>query len=65
MPATFNVNTVIVGWQVALKKMNEGTIAEIWLSPEKAYGTHGGYNGIIPGNSALYFKIELVGINRK
>lgn len=64
-PVIFNVNTVIEGWQIALGKMNEGTISEIWVAPEKGYGTHGGYNGIIPGNSALYFKIELVRINRK
>lgn len=62
VPVTFVVNSVIEGWQTVLLQLPTGTTAEMWLHPDKAYGTQGGYFGIIPANSAVYYKIELLNI---
>lgn len=65
VPAVSTVDALITGWQDALTHLAPGSVAEVWLHPDKGYGTHGAYNGIIPGNAALYFKLELVEVHKK
>lgn len=59
---TFVVNSAIDGWQAVLPLLQEGAEAEIWLHPDMGYGTQGGYFGVIPANSALYYKMEFIRI---
>ncbi len=59
-PVSFVVNTAIDAWQTALVNLPVGSEAELWLHPDKGYGTQGGYYGIIPSNSALYYRLKLI-----
>lgn len=59
--ATFPLNGVITGWQIALKAMPVGSTWEVYIPYYYAYGERGsGAN--IPPYSALVFKVELLGI---
>lgn len=62
-PANFPVNGVIAGWTEALQLMSVGSIFELFIPSELAYGTQGAGADIAP-NSTLIFKVELVGINK-
>ena len=57
-PATFPVGAVIPGWTEALQLMKPGSEFELALPPELAYGAHG--SSMIPPNSVLLFKVELL-----
>ncbi len=57
-PATFPVGAVIPGWTEALQLMKPGSEFELALPPEIAYGAHG--SSVIPPNSVLLFKVELL-----
>ncbi|HOY30529.1 MAG TPA: FKBP-type peptidyl-prolyl cis-trans isomerase [Bacteroidales bacterium] len=57
-PADFPLNGVIKGFSEALLLMKEGSIYEIFLPSDLAYGDMG--NQGIPGGSTLIFKIELI-----
>ncbi|HNW89325.1 MAG TPA: FKBP-type peptidyl-prolyl cis-trans isomerase [Bacteroidales bacterium] len=57
-PADFPLNGVIKGFSEALLLMKEGSIYEIFLPSDIAYGDAG--NQGIPGGSTLIFKIELI-----
>ena len=57
-PATFRLDQVIKGWQVALQKMTEGSIWTLYIPADLAYGERG-IAGVIPPNSVLIFKVEL------
>ena len=57
-PATFRVDQVIQGWQIALQKMPEGSIWTLYIPADLAYGERG-VAGVIPPNSVLIFKVEL------
>jgi len=57
-PADFPLNGVIKGFSEALLMMKEGSIYEIFLPSDIAYGDAG--NQGIPGGSTLIFKIELI-----
>ena len=59
-PATFVVGELIPAWTQALKKMRPGDTWMLYSPPKLAYGAKGA--GPIPPNSALIFKIELIGI---
>lgn len=59
--ATFPVNGVITGWQIALKAMPAGSTWEVYIPYYYAYGAHGSGDNI-PPYSALIFKVELLGI---
>jgi len=59
MPATFITNQVIPGWSEALMLMKEGEKWELYIPSDLAYGENG-QEGIIPGNVALHFIIELL-----
>lgn len=60
-PATFGLNGVIKAWTEALQLMPVGSKFTIYAPSELAYGERGAGEKI-PGNSALIFDIELVGI---
>ena len=59
-PATFVVGQLIPAWTEALQKMKPGDTWMLYVPPGLAYGEKGA--GPIPPNSALIFKIELIGI---
>lgn len=62
--ATFNLNEVISGWQIALPLAKAGAVVALYIPPSLAYGgrdipARQGYSGI-PANSYLKFDIELI-----
>jgi peptidylprolyl isomerase/FKBP-type peptidyl-prolyl cis-trans isomerase FklB len=59
-PASFVVGQLIPAWTEALQKMRPGDVWMLYAPPDLAYGAKGA--GPIPPNSALIFKIELIGI---
>lgn len=58
--ASFPLNGVIQGWQIALKAMPVGSTWEVYIPQYYAYGATG--SNSIPPYSALIFKVELLGI---
>ncbi|MGV6850867.1 MAG: FKBP-type peptidyl-prolyl cis-trans isomerase [bacterium] len=60
-PVTFQVDSVIKGWQEVLPLMKKGARWQIWVPPELAYGVRG--QSPVGPNEALIFEIELKGIN--
>jgi FKBP-type peptidyl-prolyl cis-trans isomerase FklB len=63
-PATFRANQVIVGWKDALTHMPTGSIWEVYIPQELAYGERQQGTDIKPF-SMLIFKIELLEVNPK
>lgn len=59
-PASFNLNRMIQGWQIALPLMQVGEKWRIVLPPELAYGEAG--QGSIGPNQTLVFEIDLLEI---
>ncbi len=59
-PASFKIGQVIEGWDEALKTMKKGEERLLIIPPELGYGKRG-YPGIIPPDSFLVFKVELLG----
>ena len=62
-PATFRANQVIKGWTEALTHMPAGSVWEVYIPQELAYGERAQRN--IDPFSALIFKIELIEVNPK
>ena len=62
-PTTFRANQVIKGWTEALCKMPAGSIWEVYIPQELAYGER--EQNIIKPFSALISKIELLEVNPK
>ena len=60
-PASFRVNQVIQGWQMALQKMKVGDKWMLVIPSELAYGEQGSQGAIGP-NEVLQFEVELLGI---
>ena len=58
-PAVFGVNQVIAGWTEALQLMPEGSVWELYIPYQLAYGEAGAH-GSIPPCAALKFKLELI-----
>jgi len=58
-PAEFNLGAVIKGWQQIVQQMPAGSMWEVWIPPEFAYGTRGAGRNIGP-NETLHFDIELL-----
>jgi len=64
-PTKFRVNQVIKGWTEALVHMPVGSVWEVYIPQELAYGDRqAGQNNEIKPFSALVFKIELLGIEK-
>ncbi|MFP4208970.1 MAG: FKBP-type peptidyl-prolyl cis-trans isomerase [Wenzhouxiangella sp.] len=61
VPAVFQVNSVIEGWQEVLPLMREGAMWQVFLPPELAFGVRGD-PPIIGPNEALQFDVRLVQI---
>lgn len=61
VPAVFEVNSVIAGWQEILPLMREGAMWQVFLPPELAFGVRGDPPAIGP-NEALQFDLRLVQI---
>lgn len=59
-PANFRANQVIKGWTEALVHMPAGSVWEVYIPQEKAYGSRDA--GTIKPFSALIFKIELIDV---
>ena len=62
-PVTFPANRVIKGWTEALCHMPVGSIWEVYIPQELAYGERSPQNQVKPF-SALIFKIELISIKK-
>ena len=58
-PNDFPVNRVIRGWTEALSMMNKGAVWELFIPSPLAYGATSP-NELIPANSTLVFKVELI-----
>ena len=56
------LKAVIKGWTEGVQMMTEGSIYLFKIPPDLAYGSTGA-GGIIPPNSTLIFKIELISFN--
>lgn len=61
VPAVFQVNSVIEGWQEVLPLMREGDMWQVFVPPELAFGVRGDPPVIGP-NEALQFDLRLVKI---
>lgn len=59
-PVTFGLSGVIRGWIEGLQLMKEGSVYELYIPSDLAYGDAG--NQGIPGGSTLIFKVELIKI---
>lgn len=62
-PVTLRANQVIPGWTTALIHMPVGSVWEVVIPQDQAYGDH--ETSDIKPFSTLIFKIELVGVGRK
>lgn len=62
-PISFPVNGVIPGWTEALQLMPVGSIWELYIPADLAYGEQG-MPPVIGPNEVLIFKVELLGIKQ-
>lgn len=58
------VQQVIKAWDLTILDMREGEARRLIVPPELGYGEKGA-GGRIPGNSKLYFELELVEVGEK
>ncbi len=61
-PAVFQLDSVIPGWTEGLQLMTVGSAYEFFVPSDLAYGEAGA--GPIPPNSTLYFRVELLSIEK-
>jgi FKBP-type peptidyl-prolyl cis-trans isomerase FkpA len=59
-PVTFVLGGVIPGWQLGLPLIQEAGLIRLIIPSSLAYGCQG--KDAIPGNSILYFEIQLVDV---
>jgi FKBP-type peptidyl-prolyl cis-trans isomerase FklB len=62
-PVTFPVSEVIPGWTEALKMMSPGSVYEIYVPANLAYGERG-FGDVIGPNQTLIFKIHLISVKK-
>jgi len=62
-PFTFSLESVIDGWKEAMMLMRVGSIFEIVIPAELAYGSAGAGDAIPPG-ATLVFEVELVEVTQ-
>ncbi|WP_408608949.1 FKBP-type peptidyl-prolyl cis-trans isomerase [Aquicella siphonis] len=62
-PATFPVSGVIAGWTEALQLMKTGSVWELYIPANLAYGEYGAPPVIGP-NETLIFKVELLSVKK-
>jgi FKBP-type peptidyl-prolyl cis-trans isomerase FklB len=60
-PATFPVNGIMKGWQLALKNMREGDKCILYIYSDLAYGRRA-MGEQIPAGSTLIFEMELLSV---
>lgn len=59
-PVSFSLGQTIVGFQIGLQLIQKGGTIKMIIPSSLAYGCGG--SGSIPGNSILYFEVQLVDI---
>jgi FKBP-type peptidyl-prolyl cis-trans isomerase len=59
-PVKFHLNEVIQGWTEGLQLMSEGSSFKFYIPPDLGYGPMP--QEVIPGNSVLIFRVELLAI---
>jgi FKBP-type peptidyl-prolyl cis-trans isomerase len=59
-PVQFILGQVIPGWQLGLQLIQKGGTIRLIIPSSLAYGCNGA--GSIPGDSVLYFEVELVDV---
>jgi FKBP-type peptidyl-prolyl cis-trans isomerase len=59
-PVAFPLASVISGWCEGVQKLHEGETAMLGIPPSQGYGAKGTPDGRIPGDSTLFFKIQLL-----
>ena len=64
-PAVFPSDRLIPGWVEALGQIREGETWTLFLHPDLAYGEQGTPGGPIGPNSALIFRMELLGLPQR
>jgi FKBP-type peptidyl-prolyl cis-trans isomerase len=60
-PTEFALEDLIPGWTEGIQLMNVGSAYRFFIPSGLAYGEQG-YGNIIPANSTLIFRVELLGI---
>lgn len=59
-PVTFNLSEVIRGWRNGLPQLKSGGRIHLYVPPSLGYG--GNANGVIPANSILIFRVDLLNV---
>jgi FKBP-type peptidyl-prolyl cis-trans isomerase FkpA len=59
-PVSFTLGGTIPGFQIGLQLIQKGGVIKMIVPSSLAYGCAG--NGSIPGNSILYFEVQLVDV---
>jgi FKBP-type peptidyl-prolyl cis-trans isomerase FkpA len=59
-PVSYGLGGLILGWQIGLPLIQKGGIIKLIVPSSLAYGCRG--FGLVPGNSVLYFEIELTDV---
>ncbi|MGJ8742856.1 FKBP-type peptidyl-prolyl cis-trans isomerase [Polaribacter sp.] len=63
-PAEFGVSQVIKGWTEGLQLMKTGAKYKFFIPQELAYGANPRPGGVIKGNMALIFEVELLEVKK-
>ena len=61
-PVVFVLGNLVPGWVEGIALMKPGDEWYLYLPPKLGYGEEGAGGGRIPPNSALVFRIELLGV---